>query len=121
MALRCGVTLRRLKVERSALFDHLVGSREVISYRVAYEWVFGPLAERWLNRKHTPRVLIWAEAGAWKSFGTISVRLDALIVDAEKREPAGGHFRSHGYTREQWRAQFGAWSLCKHSLANLRG
>ena len=94
------------------LFQRLLKERRKISYIGAYEILLGNRPNPWRNMPHCREVLAVAQQSMPQGHGSLTVQLDALIVNQDgNHEPSDGYFMNRGFTREQWRSLFGEWPL----------
>ena len=103
----------RAAVQRAeALFTELLEMRppRLISYSGAYRKVLGNYSV-WRNAVHAPAVIGVACRTAPRRIGTVTVRLDALIVGKLTRRPAKGHYSDAAYSENDWIKSFGTWPL----------
>lgn len=102
---------------RNALFEHLVANHEVMPYPDATRALVGgrPAPDR--NYDFTDRLMSIANAGPWKTIGTVTVRLDGLLVDDRTGQPSPSHFSlHHSHAIESWKSVFGTWAICRHAF-----
>lgn len=100
---------------RDALFDHLIESREVMTYADATRVLVGgrPVPDR--NFDLIAPLIALADAGPKKQVRTLLVNLDALLVNPRTRQPSESHFLRHPtYSLESWVLVFRNWTVCRH-------
>jgi uncharacterized coiled-coil protein SlyX len=98
-------------VERAeGLFYDLLSTPKLISYSDAYRAILGPY-DIWRNAVHPAKIIEIALQTKPRSVGTLTIRLDALIVGKSTLRPAKGHFRNAGYSESDWIRTFGGWPL----------
>lgn len=110
----CGTVHRAVSAD--AVLDHLLGHREVISYRAAYDIAFGPLFGPWRGYVSARKVVVWARATRWREVAGLEIGLHALLCKDLAQRPARRRERENRYGKGQseWAARFGEWTLCRH-------